>query len=78
MVSSVATVHRDEGNGIVNISTSRPPGVKGVEGQGSICILTFKALAPGDAPISLPKVGARNSSQANLPAVGSSAVIHVK
>ena len=75
---AVATVHRDEGDGLINVSTSRPPGVKGVEGQGSICILTFKALATGDSPISLPKVGARNSVQATLPAVGSSAVIHVK
>lgn len=75
---AVATVHRDEGNGVVNVSTSRPPGVKGVEGQGSVCILTFKALAAGDATITLPKVGARNSSQANLPAVGSTAVVHVK
>ncbi len=75
---AVATVHRDEGDGLVNVSTSRPPGVKGVDGQGSVCVLTFKALAAGDSTISLPKVGARNSSQATLPAVGSTAVIHVK
>ena len=75
---AVATVHRDEGDGLINVSTSRPPGVKGVEGQGSICILTFKALAAGDSSITLPKVGARNSSQATLPTVGSSALIHVK
>ncbi len=75
---AVATVHRDEGDGLINVSTSRPPGVKGVEGQGSICILTFKALAVGDSSISLPKVGARNSVQSTLPAVGSAAVIHVK
>ena len=75
---AVATVHRDEGDGLINVSTSRPPGVKGVEGQGSICILTFKALAAGDSSITLPKVGARNSSQGTLPAVGSSALIHVK
>ncbi len=75
---AVATVHRDEGDGLVNISTSRPPGVKGVEGQGSICTLTFKAIAAGDSTISLPKVGARNSSQSNLPTVGTTATVHVK
>ncbi len=75
---AVATVHRDEGDGLINVSTSRPPGVKGVEGHGSICILTFKALAAGDSAISLPKVGARNSTQVTLPAVGSTALIHVK
>ncbi len=75
---AVATVHRDEGDGLINVSTSRPRGVKGVEGQGSICILTFKALAAGDSSISLPKVGARNSAQVTMPAVGSTALIHVK
>ncbi len=74
----IATVHRDEGDGLVNISSSRPPGVRGIEGQGSVCVLTFKAISPGDAIIALPKVGARNSTQASLPVVGSVATIHVK
>jgi general secretion pathway protein D len=71
-------VHRDEGNGLVTISTSRPPGVAGVNGQGNICTLTFKAIAAGDSNIALVKVGAKNSKQASLPAVGSQAVVHVK
>jgi len=75
----VALVHRDEGNGMVTISASRPPGVSGVNGEGQVCILTFKALAAGDSGIALVKVGARNSVQANLPAVGSQqTVVHVK
>jgi general secretion pathway protein D len=74
----VALVHRDEGNGLVTISASRPPGVGGVNGQGQVCILTFKAIAPGDSKLTLVKVGAKNSIQANLPAVGSQAVVHVK
>ena len=44
---SVALVHRDEGNGAVTISATRPPGTKGVDGQGSICTLTFKAIGAG-------------------------------
>ncbi len=75
---AVAIVHRDEGNGLVTISTSRPPNVAGVNGQGSVATLTFKATAAGDSNLSLVKVGARNSAQANLPAVGSQAVVHVK
>ena len=75
---AVAIVHRDEGNGLVTISTSRPPNVAGVTGQGSVATLTFKAIAAGDSNLSLVKVGARNSAQANLPAVGSQAVVHVK
>src|SRR5208283_4511713 len=74
----VALVHRDEGNGHVTVSASRPPGVNGVNGDGQVCIFTFKALAAGDSNITLVKVGARNSLQANLPAVGSQAVVHVK
>ena len=75
---AVSIVHRDEGNGLVTISTSRPPNVAGVNGQGSISTLTFKAIGAGDSNLALVKVGARNSAQANLPAVGSQAVVHVK
>ena len=75
---AVAIVHRDEGNGLITISTSRPPGVAGVEGQGTVCVLTFKAKAAGDSNLTMVRVGAKNSAQANLPAVGSQAVVHVK
>ena len=70
-------VHRED-NGLVAISTSRPPNAAGVNGQGSLCTLTFKAIAAGDSDLTLVKVGALNSKQANLPAVGSQAVVHVK
>jgi general secretion pathway protein D len=75
---AVSIVHRDEGNGLVTISTSRPPNVQGVSGQGSVATLTFKAVGAGDSNLSLVKVGARNSTQANLPTVGSQSVVHVK
>lgn len=74
----VALVHRDEGNGMVTISASRPPGAPGVNGQGEVCTLTFKAIAPGDSSVTLVKVGASNSKQEPLPAVGSRAIVHVK
>ena len=47
------------GNGLVTISTSRPPNVAGVSGQGSLCTLTFKAIAAGDSNLALVKVGAQ-------------------
>ena len=75
---AVAVVHRDEGNGLVTINVSRPPAVRGVDGQGSVCILTFKANAPGDTTVSLTKVGAKDSAQASLPAVGSQATVHLQ
>jgi general secretion pathway protein D len=74
----VALAHRDEGNGLVTISTSRPPGAAGISAAGVVCTLTFKALAAGDSNIVLVKVGAKNSQQVSLPAVGSQAVVHVK
>jgi general secretion pathway protein D len=75
---NVALVHRDDGAGLVTISTSRPPGATGVSGQGSICTLTFKAIAAGDSKVALVKVGATSSKLTSLPAVGSQAVVHVK
>ena len=39
---TTALVHRDDGNGDVTISASRPPGVHGVTGNGNICVLTFQ------------------------------------
>jgi general secretion pathway protein D len=73
----VSLVHRED-NGLVAVSTSRPPNAAGVSGQGSLCTFTFKAIAAGDSDLTLIKVGALNSAQANLPAVGSQAVVHVK
>jgi general secretion pathway protein D len=74
----VALAHRDEGNGLVTISSERPPNTAGISGQGRFCTLTFKAVATGDSTLSLVKVGARNSAQVNLPATGSQTVVHVK
>ena len=74
---AVSLVHRED-KGLVAISSIRPPNTAGVTGTGSLCTLTFKAIAAGDSSLSLVKVGALNSAQANLPAVGSQAVVHVK
>jgi general secretion pathway protein D len=75
---AIALVHRDEGNGAVTVSASRPPNVAGVEGQGSLVTLTFKALAAGDSTLALVRIGAKDSKGANLPAVGTQGVVHVK
>ena len=75
---TLALAHRDDGIGNVTISISRPPGIKGVDGSGSICALTFQAKAPGDATVSLVKAAAHNSGAHILPVLGSSAVVHVQ
>jgi general secretion pathway protein D len=74
---AVSLVHRED-KGLVAISSIRPPNTAGVSGTGSLCTLTFKAIAPGTSSLTLVKVGAINSAQANLPAVGSQATVHVK
>ena len=73
-----ALVHRDEGNGSVTLSASRPPSAPGVNGQGTVATLTFKAIGAGDTAIALTKIGAKDSRQNSLPAVGSQASVHVK
>jgi general secretion pathway protein D len=75
---AVAMVHRDEGNGAVTISATRPPGARGVDGQGTICTLTFKAIAPGDSTLALTRIGAKNSEQVGVPTMGNQGVVHVK
>jgi general secretion pathway protein D len=74
----VALVHRDEGNGAVTMSATRPPGGKGIDGQGTVVTLTFKALAPGDATLALTRIGLKDSQQHDIPSVGGQAVVHVK
>ena len=70
--------HRLETNGTVTISTTRPPGAKGISGQGTVCTLTFRAAAPGDSPIAFLRVGAKDSTQTAIAANGQSSTIHVK
>ena len=75
---AVALVHRDEGNGGVTISATRPPGAKGVDGQGTICTLTFKAIAAGDSTLALTRIGAKDSQQVSVVTMGNQGVVHVK
>jgi general secretion pathway protein D len=73
----VAMSHREE-NGVVTLSTSRPPGAPGVAGNGTLCTLTFRSIAPGDSKVSLLQIGAQSSHQTPLPTVGTEGIIHVK
>lgn len=75
---AIALVHRDDGSGGVAISASRPPGVGGVNGTGSVVVLTFQAKAAGDASVAITRPVVRNSTQQSVPAVGSQSVIHVQ
>lgn len=75
---AITLVHRDDGNGNVEIAASRPPGVKGVSGSGELCVLTFQAKAPGAASIAITQPIVRDSRQQVEPATGSTAVVQVQ
>jgi general secretion pathway protein D len=74
---TVALTHSDDGNGMLVIASSRPPGVAGVSGSGAVCILTFKAKAAGDAAITLVRAAAKNSAQQSIEIAGSEARVHI-
>jgi general secretion pathway protein D len=74
---AVALVHRDEGNGAVTISETRPPNTVGISGDGPLCVLTFKAIAPGSSSLALVRTGARDSHQNSLPTTGGQATVQV-
>ncbi|MDP9038669.1 MAG: cohesin domain-containing protein [Acidobacteriota bacterium] len=75
---AAASVHRDEGGGILTISETRPPNSRGVDGQGTLCVVTFKALAPGTSGLALTKIGATDGKHASVSAIATSAMVHVK
>jgi general secretion pathway protein D len=75
---AIALVHRDDGVGNVVISASRPPGVAGVNGAGTVCVLTFQANAAGDAAMQIIRASAKNSAQQSVNIAGSQTAIHVQ
>jgi general secretion pathway protein D len=74
---TVALTQRDDGNGMLVIASSRPPGTAGVSGGGTVCILTFKAKAAGDVSITLVRAAAKNSAQQSTEIAGSQAWVHI-
>jgi general secretion pathway protein D len=75
---AIALVHRDDGVGNVVISASRPPGVAGVTGAGTVCVLTFQANAPGDAGMQIIRASVKNSAQQAVNLASSQTMVHVQ
>ncbi|WP_245536335.1 cohesin domain-containing protein [Terriglobus saanensis] len=73
-----ALMQRDGGSGAVSISVSRPPNAGGVTGDGSVVILTMKAIGPGDSTLTLTNLNATDSKHVSLSAVGTQAAVHVQ
>jgi general secretion pathway protein D len=75
---AIALVHRDDGVGNVVISASRPPGVAGVNGSGTVCVLTFQANAAGDAAMQIIRASTKNSAQQAVNLAGSQTAVHIQ
>jgi len=75
---AVALVHRDDGPGMITIAASRPPGVAGVSGSGTVCTLTFQAAVAGESDLVITRPGALDSAQRMVAATAINAHIIVK
>jgi general secretion pathway protein D len=75
---AVAVVHRDEGPGLITLNVSRPPGAKGVNGAGVVCILGFQAKTAGQTNMVITRPTALNSAQQSLPASGGRISIQIQ
>ncbi len=60
---AVALVHRDDGPGLITVAASRPPGVAGVNGKGTVCLLTFQAKQAGATQLTFTRPGALDAEQ---------------
>ena len=61
-------VHRDDGNGTLQISGVRAPGAPGVTGKGQLFTLVFSLKAPGTAAITPVSVVAKDAKDTPITA----------
>jgi len=76
---AVALVHReDETTGTLQITATRPPGVGGVSGQGTVVTMTFLAKASGQTPLTITRGGARDPGLQAITVNGAQASVTVQ
>jgi len=76
---AVALVHRDDpSTGTVQVTATRPPGSPGISGQGTVVTLTFIAKTAGQAPISIARGGARDTSMQAIQVSPAQATVNVQ
>ena len=71
-------IHTDDGPGNLTISIARPPGTAGINGSGTVCVLSFQAKAAGETAVTITKAAPQNSTRQPVPATGSKATIVVQ
>jgi general secretion pathway protein D len=76
---AVALVHReDDSSGTMQITVTRPPGVGGVSGQGTVVTLTFMAKSPGQSTLAISKGGTRDPNMQPTLVTGATAIVTVQ
>ena len=76
---AVALVHRDDpSTGTLNVTASRPPGVGGVSGQGSVVTVTFMAKSSGQSALTITRGGARDPAMQPIAMNGAQAAITIQ
>lgn len=75
---AVALVHRDDANGTLQITATRPPGSGGISGQGAVVTLTLLAKQPGQSTLTLSTAGARGPGNESIPVTGALAPITIR
>ena len=60
------------------MTATRPPGVSGVSGGGTVFTLTFLAKAPGQSTLSITRAAARDPKMQPMKVTGGQAMVTVK
>jgi general secretion pathway protein D len=75
---AVTIIHREDDSGNITINATRPPGAAGINGSGTVCILTFQAKSAGDSAIAVTHAAPMNSAQKQLQAQGGRVTVQVR
>ena len=75
---SAALIHRDDGPGTITLNVSRGPGAPGVNGDGVVCVLVFKAKSAGTSNVVISRPTALNSAQQQLQVTGNRITVETK
>jgi general secretion pathway protein D len=75
----VAIVQRiDAQKGELVVSATRQPNTPGVNGSGTLLGIVVRGVAPGNSPLQVLQVNARDSQQRNIPMVSGEATVQVQ
>jgi general secretion pathway protein D len=73
-----ALIQKEDVPGLVTVISSRPPGVAGISGSGSVCVLNFEAKQLGPSDIVITRHSAIDSAQHPIPVSAQNAHIVVQ